>query len=102
MKPTLVGKWIHTYRPKGSIYDLPDYSPIDRQGKVISAITTAEKNKPALYEVQWFSWVNGEPTNSTIVSVETMHFEGWSFFDDEDKWLAKAQENNEIIKIKDI
>jgi hypothetical protein len=98
-KTTLVGKWVHTFGQKGDIKAFPHYTPLERQGYIAAEMTDDEKSKPSLYEVRWFSWATGDLNRSTLVSPETMHFEGWAFYDSEEQWLARAEANTEMLNM---
>jgi hypothetical protein len=95
-KSTLVGRFIHVPGEKGGVEGFPKYVPLERQGYIKAQLTKEEKDKSALYEVAWFSWTTGEETQSTIVSIEAMHFEGWMFYSNEDEWRARADHDVEV------
>jgi|688.fasta_scaffold110089_4 uncharacterized protein (DUF2252 family) len=98
-KSTLVGKFIHVPGEKGSVEGFPTYTPLEKQGYINAQLTKEDKDKSPLYEVAWFSWATGAMTQSTIVSLEAMHFEAWTFYDDEDDWRSRADEDSQIKHI---
>jgi hypothetical protein len=98
-KSTLLGKFIHVPGEKGSVEGFPTYTPLEKQGYINAQLTKEDKDKSPLYEVAWFSWATGAMTQSTIVSLEAMHFEAWTFYDDEDDWRSRADEDSQIKHI---
>jgi len=84
----LVDCYIHTFVPD------TEKTVIERQGKIIG-VTESHTGLSPLYHVQWFSWVDGQPTNITLVTAEQMHYEMWDFYEPNnyDTFLRKGHES---------
>lgn len=61
----LVGKYFHTIEDGW----------VERQGRVIASVTNTS------YFVQWYSWIDGEESNKTIVHLSEMVEGRWAFYD---------------------
>lgn len=42
--------------------------------------------------VQWFSWLDGEPTKADLFSVSQMHVWNWSFYAKHADWIHAGRE----------
>lgn len=82
----LVGKFCHRHKDAGFLKHFPEHRYVNNQGIIASVTSRDNFGTPTAYEVQWFSTVDGYPTNSEIILSEQMLFEQWSFYGDEDKW----------------
>ena len=79
----LVGMYCLTFRDGGKV---------SHQGKIVGMVDSG------IYIVQWFEWMMGEPTNLSIVAVESM-FE-WKFYSSQDDWHEAAERYMEHQRIE--
>lgn len=78
--PTLTGQFVHTIQD----------GQISHQGEILT------QHAPGLYQVQWFSWVMGEPTNRVLVSVQEMV--GWKFYETADQMNEAYRKQERRLK----
>lgn len=77
MKPLdVVGLYFHVYNSHGNV---------NRQGRVRGEILRGMS-----YLVQWYSWLDGQPTTIQIVAMTEMS--QWKFYLTPAEWVAAVQE----------
>ena len=87
---SLVGRYVHTHHNKGHWPEMPDFRPIHKQGLVIA-------QHGEYYEVQWFSFWDGTPNESTMHRLDEMVFENWTFYLEQEDWVAKGDQHGNLI-----
>jgi len=92
----LVGKFCHRYYEDGFLEHFPKHRYVKNQGQILSVISRDNWGTPTAYEVQWFSWLHGYPTESEIVLAEQMLFERWNFYSDEESWRLAGDQSVQL------
>lgn len=87
---SLIGRYVHTHSVKGLWTDYPDLRPINKQGLVVA-------QHGDYYEVQWFSFSDGLPNQSTMHRLDEMVFENWTFYLEQEDWSSAM--DREILLI---
>jgi len=90
---SLLGKFFHRFNPDSFEQNFPEPRAVQNQGQIISIAARDAHGTPTAYEILYYSFVDGHPTNSEIVLAEQMLFERWAFYDDEEIWRRKGDES---------
>lgn len=86
----LVGRYVHTHYEKGHLPEHPELRPVKNQGLVIA-------QHGEYYEVQWFSFWDGTPNESTMHRLDEMVFENWTFYLHQEDWIKIGDNHGRLI-----
>lgn len=87
----LKGRYFHTLRTEYNQEKKDFITEIERQGIVLGS------PEPEWYLVQYFSWLDGSPTNQVLVKFSEMT--RWNFYDDADS-MAQAYQKEQMRRSK--